>query len=187
MCSMNERAITVKLRDFMKSQEGWGREQGRGVYQRLLEYVETNPGVLVYRVSLAGVKRVDISFASETIVELAFRFRGKKGFCLIDPMDPDMLENWEAAAERKNQPIIVWQKDGGHVIGPQPSKGNIGAFLFAMTRPRTRANEFVKETPGISISNASMKFKQLWERGFLLRREELAETGGVEYSYYRIG
>ena len=32
-----------------------------------------------------------------------------------------------------------------------------------------------------------MKFKQLWEQGFLLRQESTADTGGVEYVYHRIG
>jgi predicted transcriptional regulator len=28
-----------------------------------------------------------------------------------------------------------------------------------------------------------MKFKQLWEQGFLLRQESSADSGGVEYLY----
>jgi predicted transcriptional regulator len=32
-----------------------------------------------------------------------------------------------------------------------------------------------------------MKFKQLWEQGFLLRRESVADSGGVEFVYQRIG
>lgn len=68
------------LREVMDRSEGWGRAQGREVYQRLLRSVEENPGTLVFRVSMKGVERVDISFASETVVELARRYRGNKGF-----------------------------------------------------------------------------------------------------------
>jgi len=39
----------------------------------------------------------------------------------------------------------------------------------------------------MSVANASNKFRQLWEKGFLLRREEVAESGGMEYTYFRIG
>ena len=49
------------------------------------------------------------------------------------------------------------------------------------------ATEFAAATPKMSIANASTKFKQLWEQGFLLRREDVAESGGVEFTYYRIG
>jgi predicted transcriptional regulator len=55
-----------------------------------------------------------------------------------------------------------------------------------MGRPQTRAAEFAAEK-GISIANASMKFKQLWDQGFLLRRESTSDTGGVEFVYQRIG
>jgi predicted transcriptional regulator len=55
-----------------------------------------------------------------------------------------------------------------------------------MARTLSKATEFAADK-GISIANASMKFKQLWERGFLLRREATADTGGIEFVYQRIG
>lgn len=176
----------INLRDFMETPDGWGRAEGREVYQRLLSSVEANSGVMVFKVSVAGVKRVDISFASETLVELARRFRGKKGFCFVDLQDPDMIENWEAAAERKGQPLMLWEGDQGRVIGVQPSQGNLEAFLFALSKPYTRAAEFAEAKSGMSIANASSKFKQLWEQGYLLRRESVADSGGVEFVYHTI-
>lgn len=184
---MNENSATLRLFDFMGTQEGWGRDQGRKVYQRLIDFVESNPGMMIFRVSLAGTERVDISFASETVIELARRYRGQKGFCFIDLLDKDMEENWEAAAARKGQPIMVWSGKKGKVIGVEPSRGTVDALKFALQREFTRAAEFAGSTPGISIANASTKFKQLWEQGFLLRRENIAESGGVEFLYYRIG
>ncbi len=179
--------MVIRLFDFMGRPEGWGRDQGREVYQKLISFVEDHPGVMVFKVSLDGVRRVDISFASETVIEVARRYRGGKGFCFIDLTDADMLENWEAAAERKQQPVMVWEDDVGRVVGIRPSQGNQAAFDFALKRPRTRAADFAAATQGMSIANASNKFKQLWQQGFLLRREEAAESGGVEFAYYRIG
>jgi len=170
----------------MDTQEGWGRDQGRKVYQKLIDFVEANPGKLIFQVSLDQVRRVDISFASETIVELARRYRAKKGFCFIDLCDQDMLENWDAAAQRKGQPIMVWEGGNGSTIGTVPSQGALSAFNFALERERTRAAEFAATTPDMSIANASTKFKQLWEQGFLLRREDVADSGGVEFVYFRI-
>jgi hypothetical protein len=184
--TLNEGRMIIRLREFMDEPEGWGRVQGRAVYQRLLAFVEANPGVMVFRVSLADVKRVDISFASETIVELARRYRGLKGVCLIDLDDPDMIENWEAAAAKKSQPLVIWNDEEGRLIGLEPSQGNREAFHFALCRPKARAAEFADTTPNMSIANASTKFKQLWEQGFLLRRESVADTGGVEFVYHRI-
>lgn len=177
----------LRLRNFMDIPEGWGRDQGRKVYNKLIGFVEANPGAMIFKVSLRGVKRVDISFASETVVELAHRYRGHKGFCFIDLTDQDMLENWDAAAARKNRPMMVWEGKKGRVIGVEPSQGTLGAFKFALERERARATEFAAATPDMSIANASTKFKQLWEQGFLLRREDIAESGGVEFTYFRIG
>lgn len=171
----------------MDASEGWGREQGRATYQAMLSFVEDNPGAVIFKVSVGDVKRVDISFASETIVELARRFRRRKGFCFMDLDDNDMAENWDAAAVRKAQPLMSWSHGKGRALGMPPSQGTLPAFEFALQRPRVRAAEFAASTHGVSIANASTKFKHLWEQGFLLRREDIAESGGLEYSYYRIG
>jgi hypothetical protein len=187
MGQMNEGVRVIALRDVMDRPEGWGRAQGRDVYQRLLRSVEETPGTLVFKVSMKGVHRVDISFASETVVELARRYRGMKGFCLVDLTDPDLIENWDAAASRKGQPLLVWQGKSARLVGAEPTQGCREAFQFALQRPQARAAEFAEAKKGISIANASMKFKQLWEQGFLLRQESTADSGGVEYVYQRIG
>jgi hypothetical protein len=133
-----------------------------------------------------GVKRVDISFASETVVELARRYRGRKGFCFTDLEDPDMEENWAAAAERAKQPLMNWIGGKWRVLGPQPSPGVADAFQFALTKGEIRASDYATSAKEMSITNASNKFKQLWENGFLLRREATAESGGVEFVYVPI-
>ena len=183
---MNEVTSQVlPLLTFMDRSEGWGRSQGREVYQHLLGFVEKNPGTVVFKISMKGVQRMDISFASETIIELARRYRRSKGFCLVDLDDKDMIENIDAAGEKKEQPMLVWREKSADLIGLEPSEGARQAFEFAMGRPQVRAAEFAAEKD-LSIANASMKFKQLWEQGFLLRRESTADTGGVEFVYCRI-
>jgi hypothetical protein len=183
---MNESARVLELRKAMGRPEGWGRDQGRAVYQRLLRSVEETPGTLVFRISMNDVQRLDISFASETIVELARRYRGTKGFCLVDLTDPDLIENLDAAAARKKQPLLIWDGTSGRLIGGEPMQGCREAYRFALGRQQTRAAEFAQTKQDMSIANASMKFKQLWEQGFLLREESTADSGGVEYVYRRI-
>jgi hypothetical protein len=187
MNAMNElKTRVLALRVYMDRPEGWGRSQGRQVYQRLLQFVENNPGTVVFRISIAGIQRVDISFASETIIEPARRFRRTKGFCLIDLTDRDLVENIDAAGEKQEQPMLVWREKSFQLVGMKPKEGTREAFEFAMGRSQSRASEFAAQK-NLSIANASMKFKQLWEQGFLLRRESTADTGGVEFVYHRIG
>jgi hypothetical protein len=187
MASMNESAGELALRDFMDRPDGWGRVHGREVYQRMLRFVEQKAGTVVFKISMRGVQRMDISFASETIVELARRYRGTKGFCVVDLSDPDLIENIDAAAAKKAQPLTVWQGKSPRVVGAAPTQGCREALDFALARPQVRAAEFATGKKGMSIANASMKFKQLWEQGFLLRRESAADSGGVEFVYQRIG
>jgi len=183
---MNQIMTMIRLRDFMARDEGWGRAEGREVYLKLIEFLENHPGVLVFKVSLEGVQRFDISFASETIVEAARRYRGNKGFCIIDPNNVDLLENLEAAAQRKDQPLMVTSNGASRVIGVTPSQGHLDALRFALERPSSRVADFVSFGKGTSVTNASNKFRKLWEKGFLLRREEVAESGGLEFTYFRI-
>jgi hypothetical protein len=118
---------------------------------------------------------------------LARRYRGKKGFCLVDLTDEDQRENWTAAAQRAGQPIMSWDDRGKLVVlGPEPSQGITDAFQFALGKPEAKAAEYAAFRKSVSITNASSKFKQLWEQGFLLRRESIAESGGVEFLYMSI-
>lgn len=175
----------IALRELMGRPDGWGRTFGREVFGKLLEHVERNPDQVTFTISLKGVTRLDVSFSSECLVELARRFRGQKGFCLVDVNVPEIVENIEAAASRVEQPLVV--ADGGRqrYIGPMPSAGNKAALEFVVSRPQARAVE-IAEAIHISVANASMKLKSLWQGGFLLRRESAADTGGVEYVYQRI-
>lgn len=184
MNQMNENSQLL-LREFMTEDDGWGRPAGRETFAKILSFVESRPGVVVFRVSLKGVRRVDISFASETIVEMARKYRTFKGFCFADLEDADQQENWNAAADRAKQPLFKWEGELPAIIGPQPSQGTVDALQFALLRPEVRAAEFAAES-GTSITNASTKFKQLWDQGFLLRTERNAESGGVEFVYRRI-
>ena len=82
---------------------------------------------------------------------------------------------------------MSWNHTGHPVtIGPEPSQGNTDAFRFAVGRATTRAAEYAAHAKDVSITNASNKFKQLWEQGYLLRLEAAAESGGVEYIYVPI-
>src|SRR5437867_3657352 len=88
---MNE--MLLSLFDFIGGPEGWGREQGRNAYPLLLKFVEHNPGSLIFRISVSKVQRMDMSFMSETVIQLARRYNGSKGFFCVEnkPLNPGEL------------------------------------------------------------------------------------------------
>lgn len=177
----------IRLVEIMGGSDGWGRAQGRVVYQKLVSYVEARPTETFFRISMEGVERLSVSFVSESIIELVRRYRGSKGICLVDLDDADLIDDIDAAAARVEVPIIIWTGKTPRVVGIEPSAGNREAFAFALARPQARASEFAESVAGMSIANASTKFKQLWQQGFLMRTESAADSGGVEFVYQRIG
>lgn len=185
MKTMNENRLVMPLREFMDSADGWGHEHGQAVHAKLLKALEANPGKTIVQVSLTGVRRTDASFPRESVVELARRYRRLKGFYLTDAEDQDLLDNWDAAATKRDQPLIFWKEKDFRVLGPKPSRGSEGVFEFLMGRESTTASEAAGAL-GLKLSNSSSKLKQLLENGFALRREETAPSGGLEYVYLRI-
>lgn len=177
--------MAIKLYDIIGDSEAWGREKGRQIYQKLIDVVETHPGVAVFNIILEGVERVDASFASETLVELARRYRGDRGFCFLDMPSESQENNWDSAAFRKGQPLMLWHGDSPKILGLHPSTGLSAALQYALERESCRASDFALREQ-VSVANSSSKFKQLWQQGFLLRRESAHPSGGVEFLYYRI-
>ena len=165
---------------------GYRRAEGREVAEKLVSALEAAPELRLVRLSIEGVELVGSSFASEAIVEVIKRYRQVKGICLVDLSDSEIRSDIDMAAGRVGVPITVWNEKQVEVIGLKPSAGSREALEYALSRSEVRTASFA-EKAGISIANASTKFKQLWEQGFLMRTESAADSGGVEFLYRRIG
>lgn len=176
---------TFHLRQFMNSSEGWGRVAGTVIQSKLATYIEDADAQLV-RLAMDGVRKVDVTFASTVIVELIRQCLGKRAMCLVKLANDDVFENIAAAAVRMKVPVTIWHDGQVQVVGPLPSPGLREALAFALARDEVRAATFAAAS-GLAIANASTRFKQLWEQGFLMRREGYAASGGPEYVYRRIG
>jgi hypothetical protein len=177
--------MQITLRDYMPGPDGWGNIMGRQVHEKLRELVEAHPEEIIFSLSLAGIEHTDASFPRESVVELARSYRGRRGFCLIDATDPDLLDNWEAAALKREQPLTVWRGERPHILGPQPGEGVREMLNYVLSMHSTSTSE-AAQSLHLKIPNASNKLKQLWQEGYILRRERMATSGGVEYEYYRI-
>ena len=175
----------IRLRDYM-GPDGWGRIQGRRVREQLQARVESCPTEDIIVLSLDGVEHTDVSFPRESVVELAKQYRGQRGFCLTHLNDPDLLENWDAAALKREQPLIVWGTNMTYcILGPQPSAGLRDMLMYVLSVPVARTSDAASALD-LKVPNASNKLKQLWLEGYILRRERVAHSGGVEYEYVRI-
>jgi len=186
LSSMNEKIIQIRLRDFMQRDDGWGHEDGKRVLDEIMRFLGVHSHSEIVRISIDGVRMTDASFPRESVVELARRYRlEKKGVSLTNFFDEDLLDNWDAAALKKEQPLLVWNDDQYRIIGPLPSVGNKEIFELAMSHQSITASAAAKALD-LKIANASMKLRQLEMQGYLLRKEVVSPSGGIEFVYFRI-
>ncbi|MNF90150.1 hypothetical protein D3C84_727040 [compost metagenome] len=120
------------------------------------------------------------------MIAVAKLFRGERGFFLKDVKSRDLLDNWSYAAQAKEIPLTVWAGDGYHIIGPEISP-SMKELLDCVLSQRSVTAAKVAEALKISVPNASTKLKKLKDQGYILRAEETAESGGIEYIYLAIG
>lgn len=179
---MNQNVHTFHFWMFLINHEGWGRAAGLRTQQKLQQYINARPDVDLFRISLDGTRRLDVTCASAGLVAVVQHYLGSRAICLINLADGDVLENIAAAAGRMKVPVTVWNKMDGKVVGLAPDSALYHAMSFALSRPEVRAGEYAAAS-GLSLTNASSRLKQLWEKGLLLRTEVSATSGGVEFVY----
>lgn len=183
---MNEIVPAFRLFNYLTAGEGWGRAAGAKARAKLAQHIAARQAAGTVRISLQSVRRLDLACAAEVLIGLIQDGQATHSYCLVDLGDSDVRENIAAAAERAKVPLTAWTGAAPTILGPEPSRGNRGALAFALERPEVRAAEFAAIAE-ISTANASMKFRQLWTEGFLLRSEDTAPSGGTEFIYRRIG
>jgi hypothetical protein len=186
MSTVNPAVTTIRLRDLLDRDDGWGSEEGIAVREQLLRVVDSHPESLIFRISLAGIRRTDASFARESVIELAHVLKGRRGVCVTDVPSQDILENWDAAALKRGQCLVIWGGKGPTIIGPKPSEDTLTLLKLVMKRHEVGTAEAAKSL-NKSVNNVSTRLKRLADEGLVLRRDIAAPTGGLEYRYLAIG
>jgi hypothetical protein len=182
---MNETSHTVRLGRFVPKLDAWGASAGQAIRTQLSQHIAAAPEAEVIRLSMQGMKRIDTAFALEAIVRLVDEYRATRPICVVDLADPDITDNLRAAAERIKVAVLAWNGGTARALGLRVGSAAHQALVFALARSEVRAAEFAAHA-GVSISNASSRFKGLWERGLLLRTCEAASSGGKEYVYWPV-
>lgn len=182
---MNQNTVIVKLLDFTSSASPYGNIEGKSVYRKLLDFVEEHPRTLVFGISLDGIEATDASFPRESVVSLAKSLRGERGVFLVDVQDRDLIDNWTYAARAKDQPLVIWSGAEFEVIGPELNPSTRSLVEYVLEK-RSVVTSQVAADLGISVQNASTRLKNLVQAGYLLRVEEVADSGGIEFKYCAI-
>ena len=178
--------MTICLYDLTSDSQPFGNHQGKKVFQQLCEVVDSTKGITVFNISLEGIVATDASFPRESVVSAARFYRGQCYFFLSKITDRDLIDNWRYAAMAKEQPLIIWHDDDSfEVIGPEMTDSAADLLEHVLSKRQVSTAQVATDL-NISVPNASTRLKKLVADGYLLRQEQTAESGGLEYVYSAI-
>lgn len=185
MKKMNQASATIKLVSLMDGPVAWGREDAKQIYPKLLEAIEKQSGADIIRISAEGIARTDASFARETIFAVAQRFKGSKVFCVVGLTNESLADNWDMAGQKMNIGVVWWASDQIRFLGPAPSQTLMELFeLAAKCGNDGLSTAYASKRTGKELNNASTQLKQLSDKGYMVRREITAPSGGKEFRYF---
>ena len=182
---MNQNINVMKIFDFCKSPVPHGNKLGKETFNELRSHVEKNKHQTFFEISFQEIEFADSSFARESIVLLAQVYRGKKGFILTNLNDEDVIDNIDYAAVALDQPLTIKIENETKLLGPALTKSNLEIFNLLKSKKKVTTSQLAS-LMDVSVPNASSKLKKLVDDGYILRFEETAETGGIEFIYQSI-
>ena len=120
------------------------------------------------------------------MILLAQLYKGKKGFYISHLSNDDVIDNIDYAAKALEQPLTL-KKENNEIcmLGPSLTKSNLEIFNILMTKNQVTTSQ-IASLLNLSVQNASIKLKKLVDEGYILRFEETAESGGIEFVYKSI-
>jgi hypothetical protein len=164
----------------------FGNIQGKAVFLRVCEIVGKHSHPTMFEVSFDGLEATDASFARESVVSAAKFYQDQHHFFLTNIADRDLIDNWKYAAHAKKQPLMIWHSDTDfEVIGPEMTPSASELLTYVVQHGKVGTSQVAADL-GISVPNASTRLKKLVTEGYLVRREDAADSGGVEYLYMPI-
>jgi hypothetical protein len=182
---MKQNSISAKLRDFTSTDHPFGNKEGKDVFRKLSDFVEQHQETKVFGISLKGIAATDASFPRESVVSLAKQLRGEKGFFLENISNRDLIDNWSYAAKAKDQPLVIWDDARFEIIGIEMSSATRDLVEYVLRNGSVLASQAAADLD-MSVQNASTRLKSLVAQGYLLRTEDAAESGGIEFKYAAI-
>lgn len=173
----------IGLRKLMTEDIGWGVDNGREVHRHLERAISALPSCMV-GIDLSGIRQADVSFSREAIVETLRRFRRSHQFVLVNPENEVVVENLEAALDRRGETVLLRERGGTiRPIGRELGPGLRPVLETVIRLGSATSRDVLAHHSGMSIQNASNKLKELWQSGLLRREEASAPSGGREWVY----
>jgi hypothetical protein len=171
----------VKLADYVG--EGWGHEEGREAFAKINRLLtgRSEPIVLL---DARGVKRMDVTFARESVANLVRQHRVGRALFIGDASE-SVRENIDAALARAKLSVLHRSARGDYQVLGLELRGHLRATLEIVDRlaPTTAKVVAAQVEGGMNLPACNNRLKDLADAGLVLRVEDSAESGGKEYVY----
>ncbi|ABO53285.1 MarR family transcriptional regulator [Burkholderia vietnamiensis] len=178
--------VQISLLDLTEyNSRPFGNVEGKAVFRRLVEIIDTYTQPTIFEISLSGVEATDASFPRESVINAAKLYHHQHWFYLTDLDDRDLIDNWKYACQAKEQPLVIWHGDSFEPIGPDMSSSSRELLSYVLEHKCVLASQVAADLD-LSVQNASTRLKRLVADGYILRTEDIASTGGIEYQYRAI-
>lgn len=179
---MNQNLAVIELLTLTKNARPFGNSEGKKVFRKLMDYIESQSSSQVFCISLAGIEATDASFPRESVIAVAKQLRGEKYFYLRALTNRDLIDNWSYAARAKDQPLVIWNGSDFEIIGPEMTQSTRDLVEYILRKGSVSTSQVASDL-GLSVPNASTRLKNLVLSGYIRRTEDVAESGGIEYKY----
>jgi hypothetical protein len=185
---MNEhrREYAINLAQAAGASDAWGTELGARVFADLnLRLLNLDEGTLI-RIDYSGLKRSDVSFQREAVVETLRKHRPRLLFVASNLKDADLRENLEHALDRRGDSLIHTDGVKTIVLGKRLSRELAAALAAVNTAGEMTSALLRQQMPETELSTASSRLTALWKAGLIQRIEGTSPSGGREHRYYPI-
>jgi len=78
--------------------------------------------------------------------------------------------------------LIIWSDEEFEIIGPPMNSSAEELAKYVFKNGEVTASKVAAEL-GLTVPNASTRLKRLVDDGYLMRAEEIAPSGGIEFIY----
>lgn len=177
----------LRIAEFIDSGDAWGRELGRKVFKALDDVLFASPAdAHIVKIDFDSMKRIDVSFPQEAVVELIRKYMGNRYFFLSGLEDQDIEENVSVALEKRDLSAIIRDSKGYRLTGKPLTDDLQGILKLADEQEEIGSGEVVRRF-GMTQQNAANKLAALWKMGLLQRDDRTSRGGGRENRYAKVG
>lgn len=171
--------MIINLASVIGQSYALGSALGKQILPELTERIDRNMDRALVAINLAGIERLDCSFAMHSLVQLVKLYR-EESVIYVTHADQDVLDNISGACYIRDERMRGYGPKGIELLG-QPLPALPLATLEVVTPMARCTTVQVAEALGITVSNASTRLKVLFKLGLINREAKNALTGGNEF------